>query len=61
MDRYDEERLRQDLLNEIYAGAFSGMPAMLLDEDDIRNADGGELRRAAERYGHGMNREELYT
>ena len=27
------ERLREDLLQEIYAGAASGLGAMLLDED----------------------------
>ena len=30
--------LRQELLDDVYAGAFSGgMPAMLLEEDEIRN------------------------
>lgn len=48
-----EEELRQKLLDEIYAGAFAGgMPAMLLDEDEIKNADGEELRRIARRYGY---------
>ena len=50
METYDE-RLHQELQDEIYAGAFSGMPAMLLDEDEIREADGEELRQIARRYG----------
>lgn len=45
------EELRRKLLEEIYAGAFAGMPAMLLDEDEIRNADEEELIEIAKRYG----------
>lgn len=52
---YDEtqaEALRQALLSEIYAGAFSGgMPAMSVDEDMIQSADFEELRNMARRYG----------
>ncbi len=51
MGTYDEERLRQELLDEICAGAFSGMPAMLLDEDEIKKAGSEELQRIARRYG----------
>lgn len=51
MGTCDDERLRQELLDEIYAGAFSGMPAMLLDEDEIREADSEELQQIARRYG----------
>ena len=47
----DEERLRQELLDEICAGAFSGTPVMLLDEDEIREAGSEELRQIARRYG----------
>lgn len=47
----DTEALRQALLREIYAGAFSGLGAMLLDEDEIRNADKEELEQIARRYG----------
>lgn len=44
--------LRQKLLDDVYAGAFSGgMPAMLLEEDKIRNADDGELEEIAKRHG----------
>lgn len=35
-DSDDIETLRQQLLNEVYAGAFSGLGAMLLDADEIR-------------------------
>ena len=46
------EELRRKLLEEIYAGAFAGMPAMLLDEDEIRNADEEDLQAIARRYGY---------
>jgi len=45
------ERLREDLLQEIYAGAASGLGAMLLDEDRIRHADKEELEEIAKEYG----------
>lgn len=45
------EELRQTLLDEIYAGAFSGMGAMILDEDRIRNAGVEELEELAREYG----------
>ena len=45
------EELRRKLLEEIDAGAFAGMPAMLLDEDEIRDADEEELIEIAKRYG----------
>ena len=52
MGQSDEiETLRQELLDEVYAGAFSGFGAMLLDESEIRNADAEELRDIARRYG----------
>ena len=47
----DTEELRRRLLDEIYAGAFAGMPAMLLDEDEIRHADAEKLRQIAKQYG----------
>ena len=44
--------LRQELLDVVYAGAFSGgMPAMLLEEDEIRKADDEELEAIARRHG----------
>ncbi len=42
-----EEELRELLLAEVYAGAFSGLGAMLLDEDQIRNAGVEELEELA--------------
>ena len=43
-----EEELRELLLAEVYAGAFSGLGAMLLDEDRIRNAGAEELEELAQ-------------
>lgn len=45
------EELRKVLLDEIYAGAASGLGAMLLDEPEIRRADPEELEAIARRYG----------
>lgn len=45
------ERLREELLSEIYAAATCGMPAMLLDEGRIRSADPEELEEIACSYG----------
>ena len=51
--------LRQKLLDDVYAGAFSGgMPVMLLEEDEIRNADEEELEEIARR--HGLKRKQKY-
>ena len=53
MGKYDEnEDLRQELLSNVYAGAFSGLGAMLLDEDRIRKADSEELEQIARQYGY---------
>lgn len=49
----DTEALRRELLEEAYAGAFSGLGAMLLDADEIQNADREELEEIARRYGRG--------
>lgn len=52
MKQYDDtESLRKELLDEAYAGAFSGLGAMILDENEIRNADAEELEEIARRYG----------
>ena len=48
----DAEELRSKLLSEVYAGAVAGMPAMILDEIRIRNADAEELERIAKEYGY---------
>lgn len=46
------EDLRRRLLDDVYAGAFAGgMPAMLLEEDEIRRADDEKLDEIAERHG----------
>ncbi len=47
----DSEELREKLLTDVYAGACSGLGAMLLDEDRIRSADEDELQEIAEQYG----------
>lgn len=49
----DTEDLRRELLDEAYAGAFSGLGAMILDADEIQNADREELEEIARRYGRG--------
>ena len=41
----DTEALRRELLDEAYAGAFSGLGAMLLDADEIRNVAPGNWRK----------------
>lgn len=49
MDEYDEtEILRQKLLDEVYAGAFSNrLSAILLYEETIRKAGAEELQALA--------------
>ena len=47
----DSNDLRQKLLDDVYAGAFAGMPAMLLEEGEIRTADDEELEEIAQRHG----------
>lgn len=47
----DTEALRRELLEEAYAGAFSGLGAMLLDVDEIKNADAEELKEIARQTG----------
>lgn len=51
--KQDAEDLRKELMDEAYAGAFSGMEAMLLDADEIRRADEKELEEIARQYGKG--------
>lgn len=45
------QALRQRLLDQGYAGACSGLGAMLLDEEEIRQAGPEELEALARRYG----------
>lgn len=48
----NSEDLRQKLLDDVYAGAFAGgMPAKLLEVDEIRTADDEELEEIARRHG----------
>lgn len=47
----DTESLRWELMDEAYTGAFSGLGAMILDAEEIKNADAGELEEIARRYG----------
>lgn len=47
----DNETIRQALLNEIYAGAFAGMPAMLTLEEEVKTADTERLMTLAEQFG----------
>ena len=48
----DGEQLREKLLDDVYAGAFAGgVPAMLLEEEEIRGADDEKLAEIAERHG----------
>lgn len=47
----DDDSLRSQLLDEIYAGAAAGMPEMLLDEDKIRNGSKEEVEELSRRYG----------
>lgn len=47
----DTEELRRQLLDEVYAGAFAGFGAMILDEQEIRHASDEKLREIAQRYG----------
>lgn len=51
IEEFDAEHLRQIILNELYAGAFAGMPAMLTEVEDVNHADHEELIQIAERYG----------
>jgi hypothetical protein len=45
------EELRQRLLNDAYAMAFSGLPAAILDAGEIERADPEELLEIARRCG----------
>ena len=48
----DTEDLRKKLLDDVYAAAFSGTPATILDESRIKNADADELEKIAKEYGY---------
>lgn len=46
------EELREKLLRDVYAGSFSGLGAMLLNEKEIKEASDEELRRIARKHGY---------
>lgn len=49
---YDNiEVLREKLLDEAYADAFAGFGAMILEADNICQADADELEKIARLYG----------
>ena len=47
----DFDRLRRDLTEDHYAGAFTGMPAMIMEAWDIESASESELLDMARREG----------
>ena len=47
----EKENLRDELLDYIYAGAFSGMPSMILEQNRIQDASPEELQKIAKEYG----------
>ena len=54
----DTEELRRELLDEVYAGAFSGLGAMFTEEQEICEAGPEELEEIARRHGmRGTGRE----
>ena len=48
---FDEEALRDRLMDECGTAMFGGFPAALLDVADIESASGDELLEIAERLG----------
>ena len=55
----DFERLRRDLAEDRYAGAFAGMPAMIMEAWDIESASESELLDMARREGIDLEKYEL--
>ena len=51
MDEFDEEALRERLMNECGTAMFGGFPAALLDVADNESASSDELLEMAERLG----------
>ena len=47
----DFDRLRRDLTEDHYAGAFTGMPAMIMEAWDIESASESELLDMVRREG----------
>lgn len=55
----DYERLRRDLMEDRYAGAFAGMPAMMMEAWEIEDASEEELLELAYQDGIDLDRYEL--
>ena len=55
----DFEHLRRDLMDDRYAGAFAGMPAMMMEAWEIEDASEEELLELADRDGIDLSRYEL--
>lgn len=51
MDEFDEEALRERLMDECGTAMFGAFPAALLDVADIESASSDELLEIAERLG----------
>ena len=51
MDEFDEEALRERLMDECGTAMFGGFPAALLDVADIESASSDELLEMAEHLG----------
>lgn len=47
----DFDRLRRDLADDRYAGAFAGMPAIIMEAWEIEDASEEELLELADREG----------
>lgn len=56
--KIDINRLRRDMADENYAGAFAGMPAMIMEAWDIERASDEEVIRKAEREGIDLSKYE---
>ena len=52
MNNYETEELREKILSDIYASAFSGTPATILDENKVKNASKEELEEIAKKYSY---------
>jgi len=55
INKIDIEKLRQDLINEYYAIAFTVSPVALMDISEIENADANKLIQIALNSGFDLN------
>ena len=55
----DADRLRKDLANDSYAGAFTFAPAMIMEAFDIENASNEELLKIAQSKGVDLSKYEV--